>query len=170
SMGLAESTIFVFAIDNGPYWRQSFVDMFHHNAAGEFRGMEGDAFEGGHRLSFIVRYPGKVKAGTVSDVTTTHANLMATCADIIGQRAKKFETEDSYSIWPILTGKSEAIAEQPAIVNISSRGTYSIRKGNWKLITRLGSGGFTVPFAEEAVPGGPAGQLYDLATDIHEDT
>ncbi len=61
------------------------------------------------------------------------------------------------------------MAEQPAIVNISSRGTYSIRRGDWKLITRLGSGGFTVPFAEEAVPGGPVGQLYNLATDIHED-
>ena len=143
--------------------------MFHHKAAGEFRGMKGDAYEGGHRVPFIVRYPGRVKAGTISGATTTLANLMATCADLIGRHAAAFETEDSYSIWPILTGKSEAIAGQPAIVNISSRGTYSIRKSDWKLITRLGSGGFTVPFAEEPVPGGPVGQLYNLATDIHED-
>ncbi len=169
SMGLSENTIVIFSSDNGPYWRQNFVDMFHHKAAGEFRGMKGDAYEGGHRVPFIVRYPGKVKAGTISRATTTLANLMATCADLIGRHAAAFETEDSYSIWPILTGKSEAIAEQPAVVNISSRGTYSIRRGDWKLITRLGSGGFTVPFAEEPVPGGPGGQLYNLATDIHED-
>jgi arylsulfatase A-like enzyme len=131
--------------------------------------MKGDAFEGGHRVPFIVRYPGKVKAGTVSNATTTLANLMATCADLTGQHAKEFETEDSYSILPVLTGKSGTVAEQPAIINISSRGTYSIRKGSWKLITRLGSGGFTVPFAVEPVPGGPVAQVYNLATDIHED-
>ena len=169
SMGLSENTIVIFSSDNGPYWRDNFVEMFHHKAAGEFRGMKGDAFEGGHRVPFIVRYPGKVKAGTVSTVTTTLANLMATCAGLIGQHATEFETEDSYSILPVLTGKSEAIAEQPAIVNISSKGTYSIRQGSWKLITKLGSGGFTVPSAVEPVPGGPVAQLYNLATDIHED-
>ena len=169
SMGLSENTIVIFASDNGPYWRQNFIEKFHHRAAGEFRGMKGDAFEGGHRVPFIVRYPGKVKAGTVSTVTTTLANLMATCADLVGEHAAKFETEDSYSILPVLTGKSETVAGQPAIVNISSRGTYSIRKGSWKLITKLGSGGFTVPFAVEPVAGGPVGQLYNLDTDVHED-
>jgi arylsulfatase A-like enzyme len=131
--------------------------------------MKGDAFEGGHRVPLIVRYPGKVQAGTVTGVTTTLANFMSTCADLIGNHSEKFETEDSYSILPILTGKATTIADQEAIVNISSKGTLDIRKGPWKLITKLGSGGFTVPVDVKPQTGGPIGQLYNLDTDIHED-
>jgi arylsulfatase A len=169
SLGIAKNTIIVFTSDNGPYWRENFVQQFDHKAAGEFRGMKGDAFEGGHRVPMIVRYPGTVKAGTVSNVTTTLANLMSTCADLINIHSAKFETEDSYSILPVLTGKANSIADQPAIVNISSKGTYDIRKGSWKLITKLGSGGFTVPAQVQPKPGEAIGQLYNLETDIHED-
>lgn len=71
--------------------------------------MKGDAFEGGHRVPFIVRYPGKVKAGSVIDAPTTLANLMATCAELIGNTAPEFITADSYSILPILTGKATIV-------------------------------------------------------------
>jgi len=145
SMGLSKNTIVIFASDNGPYWRENFVAQFNHKSAGEFRGMKGDAYEGGHRVPFIVRYPQKVKAGSVSDATTTLANLLATCADLLGDHSEKYQTEDSYSILPILTGKATTVAEQPAIINISSKGFYDIRKGSWKLITKIGSGGFTAP-------------------------
>ncbi len=169
NLGLTKNTIVVFASDNGPYWRDNFVEMYHHKAAGQFRGMKGDAFEGGHRVPLIVRYPGKIKAGTISTATTTLANFMQTCADVTGQHSAKFETEDSYSIWPILMGKSATIETQKAIVNISSKGTYDVRKGPWKLITKLGSGGFTVPSDVTPKPGEPIGQLYNLDNDIHED-
>ncbi|MCX6300134.1 MAG: arylsulfatase [Bacteroidetes bacterium] len=169
SMGLSKNTIVIFASDNGPYWRENFVAQFNHKSAGEFRGMKGDAYEGGHRVPFIVRYPGKVKAGSVSDATTTLANLLATCADLLGDHSEKYQTEDSYSILPILTGKATTVAEQPAIINISSKGFYDIRKGSWKLITKIGSGGFTAPVEIKPKPGEPIGQLYNLATDIHED-
>ncbi|MCW3081134.1 arylsulfatase [Segetibacter sp.] len=169
SMGLSENTIVVFTSDNGPYWRQNFVDQYNHKAAGEFRGMKGDVFEGGHRVPFIVRYPGKVKPGTVSNVPTTLANLMSTCAELIGNNSAKFETEDSYSILPVLTGKSIEVANQPALVNISSKGFYNIRKGPWKLVTAVGSGGFTVPSIVQPKQGEAVGQLYNLETDLHED-
>jgi arylsulfatase A-like enzyme len=169
SLGLSKNTMIVFTSDNGPYWRENLVEQYHHKAAGAFRGMKGDAYEGGHRVPFIVRYPGKVKPGTTSNVTTTLANLMSTCADLVGDHSAGFETEDSYSILPVLTGKSATITDQPAIVNISSKGTYDIRKGPWKLITKLGSGGFTVPSEIKPGPGEPTGQLYNLDTDIHED-
>ena len=169
SLGLSKNTIVVFASDNGPYWRENYVKMYDHKAAGEFRGMKGDAFEGGHRVPLIFRYPGKIKAGTVSNATTTLANLMATCAELTGNHSAVFETEDSYSIFKILTGKSTTIDDQPAIVNISSKGTFDIRKGGWKLITKLGSGGFTVPSEVTPKAGEPIGQLYNLENDIHED-
>ncbi len=169
SMGFSKNTMVIFTSDNGPYWRENFVEQFDHHAAGPYRGMKGDVFEGGHRVPFIVRYPGKVKPGTSSTATTTLANLMSTCAELVGNHSTKFQPEDSYSILPILTGKSTKIADQPAIVNISSKGFLNIRKGSWKLIPHLGSGGFTVPVEVKPKPGEAIGQLYNLETDMHED-
>ena len=168
-MGFSKNTIIIFTSDNGPYWRDNFVQQFQHASAGVFRGMKGDAFEGGHRVPFIVKYPNHVQPGSVSNATTTLANLMATCTDIVGIHSEKYIPEDSYSILPILLGKSTTIDHQPAIINISSIGFYSIRKGPWKLITKMGSGGFTAP--KEITPKGdePIGQLYNLDNDIHED-
>ncbi len=168
SLGLSNNTLVVFTSDNGPYWRPNFVKQFGHAAAGEFRGMKGDAFEGGHRIPFIVRWPGKVKVGTVSNATTTLANLMATCAEIVGAKESVYKTEDSYSILPVLMGKAKQVPNQPAVVHSSSTGYFAIRKGDWKLIEGLGSGGFTEPREVKAKEGGPVGQLYNLAADIAE--
>jgi arylsulfatase A-like enzyme len=168
-LGLSKNTIVIFASDNGPYWRDNFVQQYHHHAAGPFRGMKGDAFEGGHRVPLIVRYPDVVAPGKVSEAPTTLANLMATCADLVNNHQPHFVTEDSYSIWPILTGKAVVATNQDAIVNISSKGMFDIRKGEWKLITQLGSGGFSAPSFIKPKPGDPVGQLYHLSDDIHED-
>ena len=61
------------------------------------------------------------------------------------------------------------MANQPAVVHISSKGLLAIRKGPWKLIMGLGSGGFTVPAQIKPTPGEAIGQLYNLDNDIHED-
>lgn len=168
--GFANNTIVIFASDNGPYWRENFVKQFNHRAAGEFRGMKGDAFEGGHRIPFIVRWPGNVKPGSTSTATTTLANLLATCAEIVGSNEAIYKTEDSYSILPVLMGKASQVANQPAVVHSSSIGYYAIRKGDWKLIEGLGSGGFTEPRDVKPKAGEPIGQLYNLATDQLETT
>ena len=169
SMGLSENTLVVFTSDNGPYCRENFVKQFNHKAAGEFRGMKGDAFEGGHRIPFIVRWTGKVKAGTVSNATTTLANLLATCADILGNKEAKYKVEDSYSILSVLTGKNKQVPNQTAVVHSSSVGFFAIRKGDWKLIEGIGSGGFTEPKEVKPKPDEPTGQLFNLANDPHED-
>jgi arylsulfatase A len=168
SLGFSENTVVIFSSDNGPYWRPNFVEQFGHRAAGPFRGMKGDAFEGGHRIPFIVRWPGKVKAGSVSKATTTLANLMATSADLIGNRDARYQTEDSYSILPVLLGKSTQVPAQPAVVHSSSIGYFAIRKGDWKLIQGLGSGGFTEPRDIKPTVGKPLGQLYNLVSDVAE--
>lgn len=168
--GLAQNTIVIFASDNGPYWRPDFVQRFNHKSAGEFRGMKGDAFEGGHRIPFIVRWPGHVKPNSVSGATTTLANLMATCTDLLGNRSAAFKPEDSYSILPVLTGKAKQVPNQPAVVHSSSIGYFAIRKGDWKLIEGLGSGGFTDPKEIKPTAGGPQGQLFNLAADPAETT
>ncbi len=94
---------------------------------------------------------------------------MATCAELVGQPSAQFVSEDSYSILPVLMGKATVAKGQPAIVNISSKGHFDIRNGDWKLIDQLGSGGFTVPSEVKPAAGEPVGQLYNLANDMHED-
>jgi arylsulfatase A-like enzyme len=131
--------------------------------------MKGDAFEAGHRVPFIVRWPAAIKAGSVSNATTTLANLMATSADMVGEKSPAFKTEDSYSLLPVLTGKTNTVTNQPAVVHISSIGYMVIRQGDWKLIQGLGSGGFTLPKEVKAAPGEAPWQLYNLAEDPHED-
>lgn len=167
-MGLRENTLVVFTSDNGPYWRNDYISKYGHRSAGPYRGMKGDAYEGGHRVPFIVRWPAQVQAGTVSHATTTLANLMMTIADITGINTRKYTPEDSYSILPVLQGKAELVPGQPAVVHHSSIGFYALRMGDWKLIEGLGSGGFTTPRQIKPIPGGAAIQLYNLRDDPGE--
>jgi arylsulfatase A len=62
--GMMQDTLLVFASDNGPVWHPADVARLGHDAAGGLRGMKGDVWEAGHRMPFIVRWPGRVKAGT----------------------------------------------------------------------------------------------------------
>lgn len=161
-------TIVLFASDNGPYWRPQYVERFGHRAAGPYRGMKADIWEGGHRIPFIVRWPGKVRAGSISTATTTLANLGATCADLLGAELPPGAAKDSYSILPVLTGKTDTVPGQEAVVHHSSAAFFAIRRGPWKLVEKRGSGGFSEPQQYEPVPGEPAGQLYNLEDDPAE--
>ena len=170
SMGFSKNTIVIFTSDNGPYWRSDYIAKYNHRSAGPWRGMKGDAFEGGHRIPFIVSWPGKVKPGSVSHATTTLANLMATAAEITGVKFKYMDHPvDSHSILPVLTGQSEQVPFQTGVVHSSSVGFFAVRKGDWKLIEGLGSGGFTTPKQIKPNPGGPDGQLFNLKEDPAEE-
>src|SRR5690606_27259320 len=158
SLGLADNTVVVFASDNGPFWRPASIDTYNHRAAGPWRGMKADAFEGGHRIPFIVRWPGKIAAGTVSGATTTLANLSATCAEILGVPLPNGSARDSYSILSVLKQTSDAVEHQKVVVHHSSMGHFAIRQGRWKFIDKLGSGGFSEPAVVSPVPGEPQGQ------------
>jgi arylsulfatase A len=168
SLQLAENTIVIFASDNGPFWRPESIENFDHRAAGEFRGMKADVWEGGHRIPFIVRWPGKIKPGTVSTAPTTLTNLGATCSDILQVALPPGSAQDSYSVLPVLTQQSDTVPLQRAIVHHSSMGYFAIRQGHWKLIERRGSGGFSEPQQYQPGPGEPKGQLYDLGKDPGE--
>lgn len=166
--GEAKNTIVIFTSDNGPYWRPNQAEQFGHKAAGPFRGMKADTWEAGHRIPFIVRWPGLVAPGSVSNATTTLANLMATVAGITGADPGAITGEDSYSILPVLLGKAQTIAGQNAVVHHSNRGLFAIRKGDWKLILGKGSGGFSLPFEENSIQSEMPGQLYNLRIDTAE--
>ena len=115
-----------------------------HYASDIYRGHKADIYEGGHRVPFIARWDGQVKAGSVSDDTVCLVDLFATCADIVGAEVADTAAEDSVSILPVLNGTSQGPIRE-AVVHHSINGSFAIRKGKWKLAFCPGSGGWTDP-------------------------
>jgi arylsulfatase A len=163
---LSDNTLVIFTSDNGPYWRPEYIERFGHHAADKYRGMKADIWDGGHRIPFIVRWPGTVEANSQRDQLTTLTNLMATIADIHGVELGDGAGMDSESILPVLKGANSKNLHP--VIHHSSRGVFAIRVGEWKYIEGLGSGGFSEPRTLEPLDGGPTGQLYNLALDPSE--
>ena len=175
--GLAANTLLVFTSDNGSPARNganmsgppgSVVRDFGHHPSGPWRGMKADIYEGGHRVPFIVRWPGQIEAGAVSEEIICHVDLFRTIAAILGEQPPAGSAEDSYDILPVLRGRELERPIREATVHHSSSGMFAIRQGRWKLILGLGSGGWTSPVRIEPEPGEAIGQLYDLASDPGE--
>jgi len=168
--GMAQNTLLVFTSDNGPMWLPADVARFGHSAAGGLRGMKGDAWEAGHRMPFIVRWPDRVKAGTVSGQTICFTDLLATFAEICGTKMPAGAGPDSFSFLPVLEGRqpTDKPIRGPVVMRAGSSPAMMIRSGDWKLINQLGSGGFTQPKTIKPGPGDPAGQLYNLRNDLAE--
>jgi arylsulfatase A-like enzyme len=161
--GVADDTIVIFTSDNGfaPYVGAKDLEARGHFPSGPLRGYKGDAWEGGHRVAFIVRYPGVTKAGSVCDALVHQADLMATFADVLGTALPANTGEDSVSLMPLLLGGTEPVRQHA--VSHSSKGAAAIRDGRWKLILGSGAGSFS-----EADPENPPVALYDLAADLAE--
>ena len=167
--GLDENTIFVFTSDNGPVWYQADVDRYGHRSTHHFRGMKGDAWEGGHRVPLIVKWPGRVAAGSQSDQLVCHTDFFDTFESIVGLKdAKNDRHPDSYDFSATLLGKPDSGQTRDMYIMRSSGGMFTYRKDNWKLIDGLGSGGFSKPRRMKPETDGPQGQLYDLASDPSE--
>ena len=108
--GMTENTLVIFSSDNGPEVPTS-ISMRHdhnHNGARPWRGVKRDQWEGGHRVPFIARWPGRIKTGSTSGQTICLTDLMATAAAITERQASKQRAaEDSYNILPALLGKDD---------------------------------------------------------------
>lgn len=170
--GMNENTLVVFTSDNGPVWFDADVERFGHDSCGVLRGMKADAWEAGHRMPFIVRWPERVKAGTDSKQLVCFTDLMATFADVLGVKLPNDAGPDSFSFLSALTGRQadpEVVRSQIAM-RPGSAAVMTFRSGDWKLITGLGSGGFSIPKRIKPGPNDPQGQLYNLAEDLGETT
>lgn len=171
ALGLRDNTLLVFTSDNGAYWTDLEIGQYNHRANLNFRGMKADIWEGGHRVPFIARWPGKIAPGTTSDQVLSLIDMLATFAAASGISMPEQAGEDSYDMLPAMMGTTESDAQiREATVFHSSEGMFAIRQGPWKLILGRGSGGFTEPRFLEPGPGEPAGQLYNLDTDPAETT
>jgi arylsulfatase A-like enzyme len=167
--GLASNTLVIFTSDNGAHWTPEDKKTWPHRANANWRGMKADIWDAGHRIPFLARWPGHTKPGMVSPQLGCLTDLMATAADIVDFKLPHDAGEDSFDLLPAITGTARRPIRE-AIVHHSNRGMFSIRAGTWKLELGLGSGGFSMPVTEAPTPGGPEGQLYDIAKDPEEAT
>ncbi len=167
--GMTKDTLVFFTSDNGPVWYPEDTTRLDHDATGGLHGMKSDVWEAGHRMPFIVRWPGQVKAGAVSSHTLCFTDFLATLAELCGFPLPEGTGPDSVSFLPTLKGKKQP-ARSPIVMQAGSTDAMLIRSGDWKLINQLGSGGFTKPNKLKPTPGEPEGQLYNLATDRAETT
>ncbi|MEQ1831149.1 MAG: arylsulfatase, partial [Pirellula sp.] len=161
--GVADNTLVLFTADNGcaPYIGIPELEKMGHYPSGPLRGAKADAWEGGHRVPFIVRWPGKVKPGSICNQLVHQADFIATFAEILGTKLSDHVGEDSFSLLPLLGGSDKPIREHA--VSASIQGVPAVRTGFWKYIPAPGSGGWGQG-GDQSQPV----QLYDLAKDIGE--
>jgi arylsulfatase A-like enzyme len=167
-LGLSENTLLIVTSDNGARPADVDGETHGHKSCGDLRGYKADIWDGGHRIPFVARWPGRIEPGSVCEETICLADLTATCAAIVGAPLPHDAAEDSFSILPALRGEKHTTPVRESTVHHSSNGVFALREGAWKLIMGLGSGGATEPRVEEPVPGGPLGQLYDMENDTAE--
>ncbi len=147
------NTIIIFTSDNGPHKEGGADPKFFH-AAGPLRGIKRDLYEGGIRIPFIVWWPGKVKAGAVSDLPCAFWDFFPTAAEIAGKPAPK--DLDGISILPTLLGQTQTNRHKFLYWEFHENGfKQAVRMGDWKGV-RYGVDG---PL-----------ELYNLSSDIGEKT
>lgn len=169
--GFSENTIVIVTSDNGTSkWcdTKKLLELGHHYSA-QYRGSKGDLWDGGHRVPFFVRWPAKVKAGSVSDQLISLNDLLATCAELTGFQSLETAGEDSVSFLPALSGEP-IISSRNGVVHHSFSGHFAYRQGPWKLLLAKESGGWSSPTEDEAPADAPIAQLYNMEDDPGEST
>lgn len=158
--GLSDNTIVIFTSDNGPH-EEGGADPDFFNRDGLLQGKKRSTYEGGIRIPFIVRWPGHVKAGSVSDHQLAFYDLMPTFCDLAGienyeerYRNKSLANDwfDGISFYPTLVGETGQKEHDYLYWEFHETDMLGVRMGSWKLVVDHGNC-----------------RLYDLANDIHED-
>ncbi|NWK56654.1 arylsulfatase [Verrucomicrobiaceae bacterium N1E253] len=174
---LSKNTLVIVTSDNGscgpagdPHIRGkdwhtnlSVSKKFDHHPNAPWRGMKADAFEGGHRVPFILRWPGHIKANSVNPQLVCHVDLMRTIAKLVNAPLAAGSAEDSVDLFPCWQQPDKAVRE--SLIHHSSNGTFAIRYKEWKLIQSKGSGGWSKVAISKNTP---PGQLYNLSKDPEE--
>lgn len=161
--GASDNTLVIFTADNGcaSYVGVKELEAKGHFPSGPLRGYKGDVWEGGHRVPFVIRWPGVVKPGAVCHQLVHQADFLATLAEILGAKLPANAGEDSFSLLPLLAGADKPVRE--TAVSCAASGVPGVRLGSWKYIPEHSLGGrANTPLRTEPE------QLYNLADDLAE--
>lgn len=140
-VGIAENTIVIFTSDNGPVnrtrgyqqkWVRGDTAVYGHDSNGPFSGWKAGLQEGGHRVPFMVRWPGRIEPEHCS-TTILFNDVIPTLAEMLKITLEENVAEDGRSFYDALTGKARPSSFHKAIVHNHANGTFAIRKGAFKL-------------------------------------
>jgi len=160
--GLDENTIVIFSADNGPE-RYAFerAETYQHFSMGDFRGLKRDVWEGGHHVPFIVKWPGRIEAGSVSDEVISQVDIMATLATITNTDLPESAAPDSYDLTQVLKGEAYISPLREATVHNTFKDTWGLRKGKWLYLNNSTGQHSKMPDSFKALRG-----YEDFETDV----
>ena len=166
--GMTDNTLVIFSSDNGPvvndgYFDEAVEKLGDHKPAGLLRGGKYSAFEGGTRVPFLVRWPGRVKPNCTSDALVCQIDFMASLAALTAQTLPENAGPDSLNMLPALLGESATGRDHL----IEHAGTLALRVGHWKLI-EPNKGPAASENVKIEIGNAAQSQLYDLSTDLAE--
>jgi arylsulfatase A-like enzyme len=169
--GLDEQTLVLFTSDNGPWLSYG----NHGGSAGPLREGKMTTWDGGVRMPFIARWPGKIPAGSVCREPAMTIDILPTLAGLAGAELPRHKI-DGKDIWPLLSGKADARSPHEALYFYWDRHLQAVRSGKWKLHLPHsyrtlagkagGRDGKPAPYSQAETPLA----LYDLAKDVGETT
>lgn len=152
--GLAANTLVIFTSDNGAVLTRDVLSA-GHRSNGALLGQKTDAWEGGHRVPLIARWPGRIPAGSERKELFTQVDLMATIAEAASLELPVGSSPDGASDLAAFCNPGTAPAKRTEAL-FQGTGSYALRQGDWLYIPKQGSGGMTV----QVPPGAPWGQPY----------
>jgi arylsulfatase A len=165
---LDDNTLVIFTSDNGPW--MSYGN--HAGSRGEFRESKGTAFEGGVRVPFVARWPGRIPRGAVGSLPAMTIDLFPTFAKLSGAAVSEERIIDGRDIWPLLTNAPDAQAPHDALYFYWGTELHAVRSGRWKLhlahpyraLERPGQDGSPGTFVQKTIEM----SLFDLESDPGE--
>jgi arylsulfatase A-like enzyme len=166
--GFADNTLLIFTSDNGCAKAAGIPQLRKqgHYVSAQYRGSKADIWDGGHRVPFLVRWPGRVESGSRCDQLITLVDVFATVSGITGEKAPTM-AEDSVSFLPALSGQPIQ-STRKGVIHHSISGHFAYRQGKWKLLLARGSGGWTSPTEKQVKADALPAQLYDMEKDPGE--
>ena len=175
---LSDQTLVIFTSDNGGIMDDGYEDVgnFDHPCNGVLRGYKGSLFEGGHRVPFIARWPGQIKAGSECNELIAHLDLLATFAALTGQTLPADAATDSCNVLPALMGlRHDKPGRENFVAHVGgTKGPLALRQGQWKLIQEGGArpsyrdAANTAKAPKTEMKNSPS--LFNLAADLSETT
>lgn len=159
---LSENTLVIFTSDNGGMLNRGGRDAIQagHKINGDLLGFKFGIWEGGHRIPFIAKWPGKIEAGSVSDQLICQVDMLATFMALSHQVAKPLTDKDSINILPALLENPAEPLRTELLLAPFRQNNLAIRKGKWMYIGSRGSGGFTGSKPHQHAWGGPAAAKF----------